>query len=130
MKITKMTCHSQSPPDHEKGCQPLKYMPKSPVYPPLDDSSENAEFSSILDLGTPREQMSPDKEKPKEPDHGTHMTALADAHTDMDHFDDTDRQDTLKQQLDRDKWSPMAPGCKSTGPRRNGKGCQDCQASI
>ena len=46
--------------------------------------------------------MSPDKENPKEPDHGTHMTALADAHADMDHFNDTDRQDTLKQQLDKE----------------------------
>ena len=77
-------------------------MPKSPVYPPPDDSSENAEFSSIPDLETPREQMSPDKEKPKESDHRTHMTAPADACTDMDHFDDTDRQDTLKQQLDKE----------------------------
>ena len=24
----------QSPPDHERGHKPLKYVPKSPVYPP------------------------------------------------------------------------------------------------
>ena len=29
----------KSPPDHEKGQQPLEYVPKSPVYPPPDDSS-------------------------------------------------------------------------------------------
>ena len=91
----------QSPPDHEKGCQPLKYVPKSPVYPPPDDSSENAEFSSIPDLETPREQMSPAQGKPKEPDHGTHLMALADACTDMDHFEDTDRQDTLNSNWTR-----------------------------
>ena len=31
----------QSPPDHEKGQQPLEYVPKSPVYPSPDDSSED-----------------------------------------------------------------------------------------
>ena len=36
----------QSPPDHERGHQPLEYVPKSPVYPPPEDSSENTEFSS------------------------------------------------------------------------------------
>ena len=45
----------QSPPDHERGLQPLQNVPKSPVYPPPDDSSENAEFSSVPDLETPRE---------------------------------------------------------------------------
>ena len=30
----------QSPPDHERGPQPLEYVPKSPVYPPpVPDSS-------------------------------------------------------------------------------------------
>ena len=62
----------QSPPDHERGHQPL---PKSPVYPPPDDSSEDAEFSSIPDLEIPREQMSPVQENLKESDHGTHMMA-------------------------------------------------------
>ena len=46
--------------------------------------------------------MSPVQEKPKEPDHGTHMMAPADAHTDMDHFEDMDRQDTLRQKLDKE----------------------------
>ena len=83
----------QSPPDHKRGHQPLEYVPKSPVYPPLDDSS-------VPDLETPQEQMSPVQEKLKEPDHATHMTVLADANADMDHFKDTDRQDTLRQQLE------------------------------
>ena len=83
-------------------------MPKSPVYPPIDDSSENAESHSIPDLETPREQMSPDKENPKEPDHDTHMIVPANAHADMDHFEDIDRQNTLRQLLDKaHKWSPM-----------------------
>ena len=92
----------QSPPDHEKGHQPLKYVPRFPVYPPLDDSSENAEFSSIPYLEIPREQMSHVQGKPKEPDHGTHMMAPVGACTDVDHFEDTDRQDTLRQQLDKE----------------------------
>ena len=59
------------------------HMPKSPVYPPPDDSSENAEFSNVPDLETPREQMSPVQDKPKEPDHATHMTVPADANANM-----------------------------------------------
>ena len=81
------------------------------TFPP-DDSSENTEFSSVPDLETPREQMSPVQEKLKEPDHATHMTVPADANADMDHFKDTDRQDTLRQQLDKElneaPWNPDA----------------------
>ena len=98
----------QSPPDHERGHQPLEYVPKSPVYPPPDDSSD----SSVPDLETPREQMSPVQEKLKEPDHTTHMTVPADANADLDHFKDTDRQDTLGKQLDKElneaPWNPEA----------------------
>ena len=96
-----VTLSPQSPPDHERGQQPLEYVPKSPVYPP-NDSSENAKFSSIPDLETPREQMSPVQGKLKEPDQATHMTVPADANADMDHFKDTDRHDMLRQQLDKE----------------------------
>ena len=96
----KTTLSPQPPPDHERGHQPLEYVPKSPVYPPPDDISENAEFSNVPDLETPREQMSPDQEKLKEFDHATPMTVPADANADRDHFKDIDRQDLLRQQLD------------------------------
>ena len=46
--------------------QPLEYVPKSPVYPPPDDSSED---SSVPDLETPREQMVPEPGKLKKSDH-------------------------------------------------------------
>ena len=46
--------------------------------------------------------MSPFQGKLKEPDHATHMTVPADANADMDHFKDTDRQDTLRWQLDKE----------------------------
>ena len=46
--------------------------------------------------------MSPVQGKLKEPDHATHMTVPADASADMDHFKDTDRQDTFRQQLDKE----------------------------
>ena len=98
----KITQSPQSSPDHERGHQPCEYVPKSPVYPPPGDSSENADFSSIPDLETPREQISPVQGKPKEPDHATHMTVPADANADMDHFKDTDRQDIPRQQLDKE----------------------------
>ena len=64
-------------------------MLKSPVYPPPDDSSENAEFSSIPSLETLREQMSSVQGKPKESDHAIHMTTPADAQADRDHFEET-----------------------------------------
>ena len=101
MKITKTTCHP-SPSDHERGHQPLEYVPKSPAYPPSSNSLEDEEFSSIPHLKTPREQLSPVQEKPEESDHGTHMITPADACTDMDHFEDIDRQDTLRQQLEKE----------------------------
>ena len=46
-----------SPPDHEKG-HPVdyEYQPKSPVYPPPSDSSEE-DFSSMPDLVTPAEEI-------------------------------------------------------------------------
>ena len=87
----------QSPPDHERGHQPLEYVPKSPAYPPPSDSSEDEEFSSISNLETPRKQLSPVQKKPEEPDHGAHMIVPTDAHADIDHFEDTDRQDNLRQ---------------------------------
>ena len=89
----------QSPPDHERGHQPLKYMPKFPGYTPPDGSSENTVF---LTWKLPRKQLSPVQRKSKELDHVTHMTAPANACGDMDHFEDTDRQDTLRQQLDKE----------------------------
>ena len=59
-------------------------------------------FSSIPDLEILRELLSPIQEISKEPDHGTHMIAPADACADMDHFKDTDRQDTFRQQLEKE----------------------------
>ena len=46
--------------------------------------------------------MSPVQDKPKEPDHDTHMTVPTNANADMDHFKDTDRQDILRKQLDKE----------------------------
>ena len=46
------TLSPQSPPDHEKGQQPLEYVPKSPVYPPPDDSSEDTSVSDLEPLGS------------------------------------------------------------------------------
>ena len=56
--------------------------------------------------------MSPVQEKLKKPDQATHMTVPGDANADLDHFKDTDRQDTLRQQLDKElneaPWNPDA----------------------
>ena len=88
------TLSPQSPPDHERGHQPLEYVPKSPVYPPPDDSLEE---SSVPDLETPREHMTPDPEKLKKSDNVNNMEVPADVNADKDHFQDIDRQNTLRQ---------------------------------
>ena len=50
-----------SPPDHEKGtlCSLHEYQLKSLVYPPPSDSSGDEDFSSMPELVTPEEGMSP-----------------------------------------------------------------------
>ena len=43
-----------SPPDHERGHSAVyEYQPKSPVYPPPSENSDEEDFSSIPDLATP-----------------------------------------------------------------------------
>ena len=119
------TLSPQSPPDHERGHQPLEYVPKSPVYPPPDDSSEE---SSVPDLEIPREQMTPDPEEIKKSDHVNNMEAPADANADKDHFQDTDRQNTLRQQLGKElskaPWNEDTSGQPLTILERISKTCQ------
>ena len=63
-----------------------EYQPKSPVYPPPSDSSDEEDFSSVPDLVTPEEGMSP------VPDHSndceTRGSAPADVNADQDSFQD------------------------------------------
>ena len=93
------TLSPKSSPDHERGHQPLEYIPKAPVYPSPDDSTEE---SSVPDLEAPREQMTPDPEQLKKSDHVNNMEVPADANADKDHFQDIDRQKTLRQQLSKE----------------------------
>ena len=93
------TLSPQSPPDLERSHQPLEYVPKSPVYPLPDDRSE---YSSVPDLETPREQMTPDPEKLEKSDHVNNLEVPADANADKDLFQDIDRQNTLRQQLSKE----------------------------
>ena len=54
------TTSPTSPLDHERGhLTTYEYQPKSPVYPPPSDNSDDEEFSSIPELVSPREGMSP-----------------------------------------------------------------------
>ena len=57
MKITKIISHPSLHLIMRKDASHSDMCSKSPVYPLPDDSTENAEFSSIPDLETPREQM-------------------------------------------------------------------------
>ena len=89
----------QSPPDHERGHQPLEYIPKSPVYPSPDDSCYD---SSIPDLETPREQEIPKPEMMNGHDNANNMEVPADVNADKDFFQDTDRQHTIRPKLSKE----------------------------
>ena len=92
-----------SPPDHEKGHPAVyEYQPKSPVYPPPSDSSDEEDFSSIPDLATPAEEMSPVPDQLNDSGYETQDTAPADVNADQDSFQDKDRQKTLAQALEDD----------------------------
>ena len=92
-----------SPPDHEEGHPAAyEYQPKSPVYPPPSDSSEEEDFSSIPDLATPAEEMSPVPDQLNDSGYGTQDTTPADVNADQDSFQDKDRQKTLAQALEDD----------------------------
>ena len=92
-----------SPPDHEKGHSAVyEYQPKSPAYPPPSDSSDEEGFSSMPDLVTPAEEMSPTPDHLSDSGYETQGTAPADVNADQDSFQDKDRQETLSQALEED----------------------------
>ena len=106
-----------SPPNHEKGHPAAyEYQPKSPVYPPPSDSSEEEDFSSIPDLATPAEEMSPVPDQLNDSGYGTQDTTPADVNADQNSFQDKDRQKTIAQALEDDlskaPWQKESP----TGP--------------
>ena len=87
-----------SPPDPAV----YEYQPKSPVYPPPSDSSNEGDFSSIADLVTPAEEMSPAPDHLNDSGYETQGTDPADVNSDQDSFQDKDKQETLAQALEDD----------------------------
>ena len=80
-------------PDHEKGHPAAyKYQPKSPVYPPPSEGSDEEDFSSIPDLATPAEEMSPTPDLLNDAGYEMQDAALADVNADQDSFQDKDRK--------------------------------------
>ena len=75
---------------------------KSPVYPPPSDSSEEEDFSSIPDLVTPAEEMSPVPDHLNDSGYETQGTVPADVNANQDSFQDKDKQETLAQGLEDD----------------------------
>ena len=85
-----------SPPDHEKGHPAVyEYQPKSPVYPPPSDSSDEEDFSSIPDLVTPAEEMFPASDHLNDSGYETQGTVPADVNANQGSFQDKDKQETL-----------------------------------
>ena len=92
-----------SPPDHKRGQSTVhEYQPKSPVYPPPSDSSDEEDLSSMPDLVTPEEGMSPVPDHSNDFSYETWGSAPADINTDQDNFQDKDRQKTLDQDLEKE----------------------------
>ena len=105
-----------SPPDHERG-HPIvhEYQPKSPVYPPPSDSSDD-DFSSMPDLVTPEEGMSPGTGHSNGSGYETSSYAPADDNADQDSFQDKDRQKTLAQGLEKELHKAPWKKQLATGP--------------
>ena len=92
-----------SPPDHERGHPAVyEYQPKSSVYPSPSDSSDEEDFSSMPDLVTQAEEMSPAPDHLNDSSCKTQGTTLADVHADQDSFQDKDKQETLAQAPEKD----------------------------
>ena len=92
-----------SPPDHEKGHSAIyEYQPKSPVYPPPSDSSDEEDFSNMPLLVTPAERMLPVPSDLNDSGYETQGTAPANVNADQDCFQNQDRQKTLAQALEKD----------------------------
>ena len=106
-----------SPPDHERGHPTVhEYQSKSPVYPPPSDSSDDEDFSSMPDLVTPEEGMSPVIDHSNDSGYETHGSAPADVNADQDSFQDKDRQTTLAQALEKELHKAPWQKQLATGP--------------
>ena len=106
-----------SPPDHERG-HPIvhEYHPKSPVYPPPGDSSDDEDLSSMPDLVTPEEGMSPVTDHSNDSGYETRAYVPADDNADQDSFQDKDRQKTLAQGLEKELHNTPWKKQPATGP--------------
>ena len=87
----------KSPAEHERGQQPPSYTPKSPVYHPPDCFSDVTESSSIPDLIDDLSAEDDLKQSEAAP-----QATPADLDADKDLFQDVERQEVLKQKLDKE----------------------------
>ena len=109
--------YNTTPPDHERGHPTVhEYQPKSPVYPPPSDSSDDEDFSSMPDLVIPEEGMSPVTDHSNDSGYETHGSALADVSANQDSFQDKDRQMTLAQALEKELHKAPWQKQLATGP--------------
>ena len=82
---------------------------------PPSDSSDEEDFSSMPDLVTPAEEMSPALDHLNNSGYETQGTAPADVSADQDSFQDKDKQETLAHALEKDLnnapwWKESAKG--------------------
>ena len=89
---TRTRCLLPHPLDHERGHPTVyEYQPKSLVYPPPSDSSDDEDFSSMSDIVTLEEGMSPVTDHSNDSGYETRDYAPADVNANQDSFQDKDR---------------------------------------
>ena len=79
-----------------------KYQPSHQYNPPPSEGSDEEDFSSIPDLATPAEEMSPTPDLPNDVGYEMQDAAPANVNADQDSFQDKDRQKTLALALEDD----------------------------
>ena len=118
----------QSPPDHERGPQPIEYVPKSPVYPLHLITAQKKKV--YLSCESCSGQMTPETEEPKKVDHVNNMEVPVDLNADKDHFKDVDRPGHPKAEARQwTKTGPLEWEYQWTTPARAEEADEDCQAS-
>ena len=89
---------------------------KNTSQPPPSDSSDDEDFTSMPDLVTPEEGMSPVTDPSNDSGYETHSYAPADDNANQDSFQDKDRQKTLAQGLEKELHKAPWKKQLATGP--------------
>ena len=110
----------QSPPEYEKGLKQFDYVPKSPIYPPPNNFSDLTDEGCPPDMEDEMDHSTPAQKNPRGPAIDEFlMDPLAGKNADIDHFQDAERQQTIKGKPDKELQT--APWTQQTSNQTLGK---------